>query len=287
MINSSNPITVSICCITYNHEPYIGQALNGFLMQKTNFNVEILIGEDCSTDSTKVVIEEYCRKYPGKIKLITYEHNVGSIKNHINTMRHASGKYIAMCDGDDFWTDPLKLQKQVDFLESNPEYVICCHYTKVIDENEKVVYVNPNPVSIELNYADMLLGNKEETRICSLMVRNLKEVRGLYSQAWYLKTHGADKIFKLFAISSTNKKMYVLPEVMSSYRMHTGGVWSMIDTKLRKSRMISDFHIIIENFKYQKPLKNSLLKIYFREYFLFEIRGLKIKNVFNTIIKLI
>ena len=287
MVNSSNPITVSICCITYNHESYIGQAIDGFLMQKTNFNVEILIGEDCSTDSTRVVIDEYCIKYPGKIKLITYEKNVGSINNHKNTILQATGKYIAMCDGDDFWTDPFKLQKQVDFLEANPEYVICCHYTKVIDENEKLVYVNTRPVGFELDYADMLLGKKEETRICSLMVRNLEEVKDLHSQAWYFKTHGADKIFKLFIISSTNKKMYVLPDVMSSYRMHTGGVWSMIDAKLRKSRMISDFHIIIKNFKYQKDMKNSLLKIYFREYFLFEMRGLKIRNVFKTIIKLI
>ncbi|MET3114435.1 glycosyltransferase involved in cell wall biosynthesis [Pedobacter sp. CG_S7] len=287
MITPSAPIIVSICCITYNHEQYISQTLDGFLMQKTNFNVEILIGEDCSTDTTKSIIEDYCNKYPGKIKLITYEKNIGSIRNHNNIMKLASGKYIAMCDGDDFWTHPLKLQKQVDFLEQNHEYVICCHYTKVIDEKDQVVYLNLDPVKLEYDYADVLLGKKEETRLCSLVVRNLKEIREINSKVWYLKVYGADKIFKIYAVASTNKKMYVLPEVMGCYRLHSGGVWSMIDTKLRKSRMISDFNLVIRNFNYSNTLKRSLLKIYIRDYFLFEVKNLRLNSAVNTIIKLL
>ena len=287
MTNIPNPITVSICCITYNHEHFISQALDGFLMQKTNFKVEILIGEDCSTDRTRSVIENYCIKYPGKIKLLTYEKNIGSIKNHINTLNASTGKYVALCDGDDFWTDPLKLQKQVDFLEANPDYITCCHYTKVIDENQQLVYLNPSPVGLEYNFEDVMLGKKEETRLCSLVFRNLKEVRELNSQSWYLQVHGADRIFKIYAIASTNKKMYVLPEVMGCYRMHSGGVWSMIDTKLRKSRMLSDFNLVISNFKYSTALKRKLLKIYLRRYFLFEMKNLKFNNAANTILKLL
>lgn len=287
MINPSALITVSICCITYNHEQYISQTLDGFLMQETNFNVEILVGEDCSTDNTKSIIEDYCNKYPSKIKLITYEKNIGSIRNHNNIMKLARGKYIAMCDGDDFWTHPLKLQKQVDFLEENPEYVICCHYTKVIDEKDQVLYLNLDPVKLEYDYADVLLGKKEETRLCSLVVRNLREIREINSKDWYLNVYGADRIFKIYAVASTNKKIYVLPEVMGCYRLHSGGVWSMIDTNLRKSRMISDFNLVIKNFKYSDTLKRRLLKIYIHEYFLFELKNLQFTSAVNTIIKLL
>lgn len=286
MSNSSVP-TVSICCITYNHEKYIGSSIEGFLMQKTNFKVEILIGEDCSTDSTKSVIEDYCLRYPGRINLVTYEKNIGSIKNHINILNLASGKYLALCDGDDYWTDPLKLQKQVDFLEANPEYVICCHYSKVINDNGEKVYLNPNPVSLEYDFEDVMLGKKEETRLCSLMVRNVEEVRALNSKSWYLEVHGADKFFKIFAVSATNKKIYVMPDVMACYRVHAGGVWSMINSNLRKSRMISDFNLVIRNFKYSTALKRKLLKIYIREYLLFEMKNFRINHAFNTIIKLL
>jgi len=286
MSNSSVP-TVSICCITYNHEKYIGQALESFLMQKTNFNIEIIIGEDCSTDATKSIISSYCISYPDRIKLITYEKNVGAFTNHITVIDAAKGKYIALCDGDDYWTDPLKLQKQVDFLDANPEYVICCHYSKVINEKEELVYLNPNPTSLKYTYQDVLLGKKEETRLCSLVVRNVDEVRAIKSQGWYAQVHGADRFFKLFALASTNKKIYVLPDVMACYRLHSGGIWSMINSNLRKSRMISDFNLVIDNFKYSTDLKRKLLNIYIREYFLFEMKNFRINQAFNTIIKLL
>ncbi|WP_432714745.1 glycosyltransferase family 2 protein [Pedobacter sp.] len=287
MQNSDLPITLSVCCITYNHEQYIAQALDGFLMQKTNFPIEILIGEDCSTDATKSIIELYCEKFPGKIRLISYEKNIGAIKNHNNVLNQAKGKYLAMCDGDDFWTDPLKLQKQVDFLESNPEYIMCCHYTKVINETRQLVYLNPNPVGFELNYEDMLLGKKEETRFCSVVVRYQAEIRSLSSQDWYLKIYSADKIFKLFALGTTNKKMYVLPEVMGCYRIHSGGIWSMIDSKIRKNHMNNDFNILIRKFNYPNTFKKGLLKIYMKNFFLFEIKQFRINNAVNTILKLL
>ena len=105
---------VSIVCITYNHENYIKQCLDGFFMQKTNFDFEILIHDDASTDKTADIIRLYEKKYPGIIKPI-YQ-----LENLLYPL--ASGKYIAVCEGDDFWIDPLKLQKQVEFLEKNPEY---------------------------------------------------------------------------------------------------------------------------------------------------------------------
>lgn len=281
-METQSDIMVSICCITYNHEKYIAQALDSFLMQDCNFKFEIIIGEDHSTDNTRKILDYYQRKHPDIVHILTSDTNVGSVKNQLRTMNVASGKYIAMCDGDDFWTDAFKLQKQVDFLESHPEYIICCHYTRVINDYNQTVYMHPTPVSMEFSYEDLLLGRRDETRICSLMVRNSREVREIGLKKWYYQTYGSDTLFKLHAIS-TGKKIYVIPQVMACYRLHTGGIWSMIDPKLRKSRMVSDFNLMIRNFKCSSLQKRALLKIYLRQYFLFDLRYFKFNKAIKTI----
>lgn len=119
-----NPL-VSICSLTYNHIEYIKDAIDGFLLQKTNFLIEILIHDDASTDGTEEIIREYEMKYPSIIKPRYERENQwekGNRGSHIFNFPRAIGKYIALCEGDDYWTDPYKLQKQVDFLEANPEY---------------------------------------------------------------------------------------------------------------------------------------------------------------------
>ena len=122
-----NPVLLSICCITYNHENYISQAIEGFLAQKTSFNFEIIIHDDASTDATASIVKKYEQEHPNLIKAIYQTENQYSkgIKPWPNfVFPIARGKYIALCEGDDYWTDPYKLQKQVDFLEANPEYVL-------------------------------------------------------------------------------------------------------------------------------------------------------------------
>lgn len=118
----SNFPLVSVHMITYNHELHIAKAIEGVLNQKTDFFVELVIGEDCSTDNTRHIVSEYQRRFPHIIKVITSNDNVGMIKNSIRTALACEGKYIAYCEGDDYWHNPDKLQVQVDFLEQNPEY---------------------------------------------------------------------------------------------------------------------------------------------------------------------
>ncbi len=113
---------VSACIIAYNHENYIIDCLEGALSQKVNFDYEIVIGEDKSTDATLKICEEYASRYPDKIRLIKRDVNLGMIGNWVDTIKSCKGIYIAICEGDDYWTDPLKLQKQVSFLEANPEF---------------------------------------------------------------------------------------------------------------------------------------------------------------------
>ena len=126
----SEPIMVSIRCLVYNHEPYIRQCLDGFVMQKTNFRFEAIVHDDASTDGTAAIIREYAEKYPDIIKPIfetenQYSKGNGALRKIMDA--HMRGKYIALCEGDDYWIDPLKLQKQVDFLVSHQDYTMCFH----------------------------------------------------------------------------------------------------------------------------------------------------------------
>lgn len=129
---------VSICCITYNHEKYITKALESFFSQITTFEYEVVISNDCSKDNTQMCIDEYKTRFGERIRDVSPEKNLGVILNFYNTLKQCSGKYIAYCEGDDYWIDRNKLQVQVDYLEQNPDYGLC--YTlsrKVIDGNEK------------------------------------------------------------------------------------------------------------------------------------------------------
>lgn len=135
---------VSISCITYNHASYIKECIDGFLMQKTNFNFEVLIHDDHSTDGTEEIIKEYAKQYPDIIKPLFEKENQYSLGKPIGSavwnLPRARGEYIAICEGDDYWTDPYKLQKQVDFLESHPDYGM--YYTKVkrfVPKNNKFI----------------------------------------------------------------------------------------------------------------------------------------------------
>lgn len=136
MITTPIPI-VSICCITYNHEKYIRDTLEGFVTQKTNFPFEIVISDDCSKDNTKSIIAEYKDKYPNLLRDVCPEHNIGVIANFQHVLERAEGKYIAFCEGDDYWVDALKLQKQVDFMESHHDVGLCyTDYNRQLDVDE-------------------------------------------------------------------------------------------------------------------------------------------------------
>lgn len=131
----TNDIMLSVCMVTYNHEKYIKDAIEGVINQKCNFSIELLIGEDCSTDNTRTICLEYQKMYPHLVKVITSDCNVGMVQNFLRVVRAAKGKYISFCDGDDYWNLPTKSQTQVDFLETNTEFGLC--YSNVLTYNEE------------------------------------------------------------------------------------------------------------------------------------------------------
>ncbi len=128
-------IMASVIVLTYNQQAYIGQALDSILMQKTRFPYEILVGDDASIDKTGSIVRSYAQAYPQIIRPFIRERNLGVTRNLYELLKHTRGKYIASCEGDDFWTDPEKLELQIDFLENHSEYSGCTHNARVIDEN--------------------------------------------------------------------------------------------------------------------------------------------------------
>lgn len=144
-------IKVSVLVLAYNHEKYIKQAVDSVLNQKTNFDYEIIVGDDASTDSTPIILGEYERAY-GRLHIICRKQNIGGSANFVDLLKRAKGEYIASCEGDDYWTDSRKLQKQIDFLDNNLDYIGCTHYISSVDENgvicqkQKLSWVKDKPV---------------------------------------------------------------------------------------------------------------------------------------------
>ena len=128
---------LSICCITYNHEKYIGKCLESFISQKVSFPIEIVISNDCSTDNTQEIINDFKERYPALIRDVSPSKNLGAINNFYYALSQCKGKYIAYCEGDDYWIDENKLQMQVDFLEKNPEYGMCYTNFNLVSEKSK------------------------------------------------------------------------------------------------------------------------------------------------------
>lgn len=221
---------LSIVTITYNHEPYIRKCIEGVLMQQVNFPIEFIIAEDCSTDGTLAICKEYAEKYSDLIHLITSEKNVGAIANERRAMKAAKGKYIAFCEGDDYWTDPLKLQTQVDFLEDHLEYSVtfhrCKHYN-VVDGTTKddqcgFLFKN-NEEGVDVT-VDMFF-DKWITQPLTMVYRaSMFDLDDMLKYKYYRDVH---QIYHLLKVG----KGYLFGFIGGLRIIHQGGMASMISSK--------------------------------------------------------
>lgn len=238
---------VSISCTTYNHASFIRQCLDGFVIQKTLFPFEILIHDDASTDGTQDIIAEYEKKYPDIIKPIYQQDNQYSKGIPIGVtfnFPRAHGKYIAMCEGDDYWTDPLKLQKQVDFLESHPDYVMCSHRFNKYWHEKGVLEEDSDKDFKGADYdLQNLIGGKWLTQTLTVMYRR---------SALDLKrceSYGMSLDMILFYELLRHGKGYCFPEVMGVYRYHRGGVWSEVS---QNRRLLTEFKARLAIYKVEQ-----------------------------------
>lgn len=256
---------VSINCITYNHEKYIRQALDSFLMQKTNFKYEILIHDDASTDNTAEIIREYCKKYPNVIKPILQKENqqskgIKKISYKFNHLR-AQGKYIAICEGDDYWIDPYKLQKQIDYLESNPECGMCFHAANIVNSDNKIKKnIRPFTMNKVCSTEDIIIGGGGLCPTQSIVYR--KQVFDDAPQFYFDAPVGD---YPLQIITASKQYSYYIDDVMSSYRkvVKSGTSWSSTNkSKESNIKLIDQLNDMLKKFnEYSNYMHNDAIEL--------------------------
>ena len=218
-------LKLSVICLTYNHEKFIRQALDAFVMQKTNFPFEVIIHDDASTDGTPQIIKEYADKYPDLIKPIYQKENIWQkgVSSREYIYPQIKGEYVALCEGDDYWTDPLKLQKQVDFLDAHPEFNVCFHPVKVIwEDNRAPESIFPKP---------KFRFNKKTLTLQDLLKRNFIQTNSVMYR-WHDISNEWPTVsfmpgdYMMHLLQTGTGKIGFLPEVMAVYRRNSSGVWT-------------------------------------------------------------
>lgn len=246
---------VSVRTSTYNHGSYIKQCIESVLMQKTTFPFEYIIGEDCSADDTRVIVLDYAKRYPDIIRVITANSNVGSKANGRRCIDACRGKYMAICEGDDYWTDPLKLQKQVDFLEKNKEYVMCFHNAKILNESASPIHFKKVE---EREYLCKELYDEWIVPTASIMIKT--DIL-LKKKIDYSKLLNGDIFWVMSAFEAG--KVYGMADQMSVYRVQPQGVTirrAMEDNLKLQFRYLIHYQYLSDEFK-QIPLKSYKRKM--------------------------
>ncbi len=251
----SNKCVVSILCRTYNQVNFISKALDGFVMQKTDFTYEVLIGDDLSTDGTEKIIQQYQRKYPEILKIISRTENLGPIPNLKDLTKFIKGKYVAVCEGDDYWIDEHKLQKQVDFLDKNPDYSVCFNQVIInyLDSDEANT-VAPKNVNETSSFDDLIKGNY--IYMNSVMYR-WGFPSGLNEQNFNSKAMPAD--WQLHLHHALKGKIKLLDFIGGVYNRHSAGIWSC-------SKNPIELHVKfgIAEIEFYKTFEDSLEKRHYR-----------------------
>ena len=264
-------IAVSVVCDAYNHEKYIAQCLDGIVMQKTSFAFEVLVHDDASTDKTADIIREYEKKYPELIKPVyqtVNQYTRGGTEQF--QYPRVKGKYIAMCEGDDYWTDPMKLQKQYDAMEANPHVDICTHRAIQWDERQGKIlqYIAPRDADGVIPVEDVILGGGGYVATNSILYRaELERNRPPFRQMTYMD-------YFVQIQGSLRGGMLYLDDCMSVYRFMTAGSWTQTTRKdpAKVLAHLEEVEKIMEQLdldtggQYSEVIRKTLLNRRFREY---------------------
>ena len=248
---------VSICCITYNHERFIAQALDGFLMQQTDFPVEIIIHDDASTDGTATIIRDYIARFPGRIRAVLRTENQYKQGNGIIPMFAAwvRGEYIAICEGDDFWTAPEKLQSQVAYLRANPDCVACCHDTILVDEEGLTTAPSYFQSAQEkFTQADVIGSLLSREPTCSLVFRRSAFLEPL--PLWY-RRRANDLLHDI--LLTCHGSLGFINRNWAAYRIHGSGIWSGCRESTRIVELIVRYRLLLEEPYFEEHYRELLL----------------------------
>jgi len=223
---------VTVRIITYNHEAYIAEAIEGVAGQKCDFPVELLIGEDCSVDRTREICLAYQRKYPGLVRLVVSPENVGTLKNSARLLARVRGRYLAQCDGDDYWLRSDALQKRVDALESHPETSMCCSWIRTLRQDEAGTWrftttEGPKTDDGYLTLENLLKIGANPVPACTRVMR----VAMMYFIKWNPPIRYGD--FGRLLLLLERGPCAVIPEALAARRVHPGGIHSMAPAEER------------------------------------------------------
>ena len=220
VLNNKNSIDISIILLTYNHEKYVVNALESILSQDTNYSYEIIVGDDCSTDNTQIILREYKLKYPDKFELVLRDNNIGANKNYFDCENRAKGRYIASIEGDDFWIGTEKLQRQAEFLDENLEYVGVAHQYKTCDEKGNILPKHKDITFVRKGIVqfDDLMINSSCYHTSTIMYRAKLDYKKNEIYKKILEYHPVvgDQCLRFFLLDSGN--VYILPEFWSTFR---------------------------------------------------------------------
>lgn len=265
--------TVSVAMITYNHEKYIEEAINSVLMQQCDFEVELVITNDKSTDKTDAIIKQILstHKNASWIKYINREDNLGMMGNYIRTFTETSGKYIAICEGDDFWTDPLKLQKQVDFFKENPETSFVFHASSfLLNSGETGTYKgNVNLSETGIISTATFLENESNTYVSASSMLRSDVVSNMPD--WFKDAFVGD--YPIMFLALEKGKIGYLTDNMATYRIASEGSWSSSNLSYKKRLSLFKKKIMLNNLineeterKYQKYITLHLVSYIARRF---------------------
>ena len=255
---------VSVVILTYNQKNFIGKAIESALAQETDFDFEILVGDDCSTDGAQEVITSYQNTYPGKVKAVLHSKNLGQngLFNTIETLKLAQGKYIAPMDGDDYWTHPQKLQKQVDFMEAHPDFSACFHNALVTYEDGNSAHEINAPDQKAVITVEDLIGEDEIWFMATSAV--LFKNGLMYYPDWFLQSTSGD--IPRYVILAKQGPIGYVPGVMSVYRKNRGG--ASFRDHYRDARFLQNRIQMYEginkelDYRHNKTLKRNISRYY-------------------------
>jgi glycosyltransferase involved in cell wall biosynthesis len=295
-ITENRNFLVSVRLMTYNHGQFIRQAMEGILMQQTDFPFEVVIGDDFSSDDTLKIIKEF--KSTEKISIRILDRKIGDnywkkrnrkgrLYNFSNIIENCNGKYIALLDGDDYWVDSEKLQKQVDFMQANITFSACFHYTQVKDEEGSLGKIYGKNGEKILFSTEDTLGTTSIFHTSSLFFKK----NAFIVPSWFFKVVSAD--MALFSIVSKEGMIGCIPEIMSIYRKHQGGITADDKTqfiryhsnRIKLIKYLNKFHDYRFKEKAAATLKfhqSYLPESFFRSYF--KKLKLKVKSLFPVLI---
>jgi glycosyltransferase involved in cell wall biosynthesis len=220
---------LSVVMVTYNHERFVAQAIESVLAQRVAFDYEIVIGEDLSTDNTRAIVLDFARRYPERIVPLLRDRNLGAMRNFTQTIAACRGQYLAFLEGDDYWTSPDKLQKQVDFLDAHYECAICCHRVRYLYElGSAECDIFPPRAAGKYTIEDLLRSNFVMT--CSMVIRR-KWIGPI--PKWIFRMKLAD--LPICALAARHGTIDLMDENMATYRVHAGGTWSSLSSMTRLS----------------------------------------------------